>query len=290
MNSKRALIIVNTLARQGQADIDEACEIFRRHGIQPTFLAFENVSQLKNAIQRFGARVDLIVIGGGDGTLNAAVETVLRAGLPLGVLPMGTANDLARTLQIPSDIAQAANIIVAGRIKKIDLGWVNHKHFFNVASIGLAVKVTHNLSRPMKARWGTLAYPLSLIKAYYSMRPYRSWVNCDGNTRRFKSIQISVGNGRHYGGGMAIRHDAAIDDHRLYLYSLRPKPMWRLLRAAPSIMKGTMEEDDLVCLMEGQEIQITTSRPLPIETDGEITTRTPALFRVSKQVLPVFVA
>lgn len=289
MKDKRALIIINALARQGQTNIDEACDILQQSGLKLTSFTFENVSQLKKAIQRHAALVDLIIIGGGDGTLNAAVEGILHAGLPLGILPLGTANDLARTLQIPTDIVQAAKIIVSGQTKKIDLGWVNRKYFFNVASIGLSVNLTHNLSRPMKARWGTLAYPVSLIKSYYTTRPYRAWVNCDGQSRRFRSIQISVGNGRHYGGGMSIRHDAAIDDHRLYLYSLRPRSVWRLLRAAPAIVKGTMEEDDLICLMEGQEIRITTSRPMPIETDGEVTSHTPALFRVSEERLPVFV-
>ncbi|RJQ86861.1 MAG: lipid kinase, partial [Desulfobacteraceae bacterium] len=242
MQTKRGLIIVNTLARKGVVDVEEVQNILRHGGIETAVFIFENVPQIRRAIRRHTRQVDMIIVGGGDGTLNAAVEPVLAAGLPLGVLPLGTGNDLARTLQIPAEPHLAAQVIAAGHIKKIDLGWVNHKHFFNVASIGLAVKVTDALTPPMKKRWGALAYPMTLLSAYRSTRPFRAHITCDGTTHRLKSIQIAIGNGRHYGGGMSIRHDAAIDDHRLNLYSLKPHPVHKLIRAVPAIIKGVMEQ------------------------------------------------
>jgi diacylglycerol kinase family enzyme len=84
-----------------------------------------------------GREVDLIAVGGGDGTLNAAADCVMQMNRPLGILPMGTANDLARTLGIPADLDAAVQIIAAGRTRRIDLDLVNGHPFFNVASIGL---------------------------------------------------------------------------------------------------------------------------------------------------------
>lgn len=290
MHKKRALLIVNIAAREGGIqDVERVQKILRSGAIDARAFVFEQAPRIPTAIRRHAHEVDLIIIGGGDGTLNAAVEPILSAGLPMGVLPLGTANDLARTLQIPTDVDRAAHIITSGRIKKIDLGWVNHKHFFNVASIGLAVKVTHALTRPVKKRWGAMAYPLSLLNAYRSTRPFGVRITCDGRTRRLKSIQVAIGNGRHYGGGMSIRSDATIDDHRLNLYNLQPQPIWRLLRIAPAVMKGTMEGENSIRLMDGREIRVVTDRPMPVDTDGEVTASTPALFRVKHQVLPVFV-
>jgi len=249
----------------------------------------ENVTHMKDAIRRHGDRVDCYIVGGGDGTLNAALEPILETGLPLGVLPLGTANDLARTLEIPFDAKAAAQVIAAGRVKWIDLGWVNYKHYLNVASIGLAVKVSHALSGSTKKRWGVLAYPLSFFNAYRATRPFRARITCNGQSHVFKSIQIAIGNGRHYGGGLAIRHDATIDDHRLNLYSLKPQPMWQLIRSAPAIITGTMQQGDFIRVMEGEEFKVVTRKPMPIDTDGEVTTYTPARFRVKKSALPVFV-
>ncbi|KJS28768.1 MAG: lipid kinase [Desulfatitalea sp. BRH_c12] len=289
MQSKSALIVVNALARQGQEDLEQVREVLRSAAIGSSVYTIENVTHMKDAIRRHGDLVDYYIVGGGDGTLNAALEPILETGLPLGVLPLGTANDLARTLEIPFDAKAAAQVIAAGRVKWIDLGWVNYKHYLNVASIGLAVKVSHALSGSTKKRWGVLAYPLSFFKAYRAMRPFRARITCNGQSQVFKSIQIAIGNGRHYGGGLAIRHDATIDDHRLNLYSLKPQPMWQLIRSAPAIVTGTMQQGDFIRVMEGEEFQVDTRKPMPIDTDGEVTTYTPARFRVKKSALQVFV-
>jgi diacylglycerol kinase (ATP) len=289
MNPKRALFIVNALARKGLTDLEGAREILREGGIDSQLFIFDHVRQIRGAIHRHRHKADIIIVGGGDGTLNAAAEPILAAGLPLGILPLGTANDLARTLQIPADPERAVKVITAGRTKNIDVGWVNHKYFFNVASIGMAVKVSHELTAAQKRRWGVLAYVMGAWKAYQSTRPFGAVIICDGRSQRLKSIQIAIGNGRHYGGGMSIRHDAAIDDHTLNLYSLEPQPKWRLIQSAPAIIRGIMAQNDFIHSMDGQEIKVITRKPMPIDTDGEITAYTPGLFRVLKERLPVFV-
>ena len=83
--------------------------------------------------------VDLVVIVGGDGTVNAALRGLMETGLPLGILPLGTANDLARTLRIPADPSAAAAVIIGGQMRRIDVDQVNDQFFINVASMGLSV-------------------------------------------------------------------------------------------------------------------------------------------------------
>ena len=130
-------------------------------------------------VERLGAwivehrrEVDLVIIGGGDGTLNAAADALIETGLPLGILPLGTANDLARTLGIPADLVAAGQVIAAGRTHRIDLGRVNGKHFFNVASLGLSVQVARELDADLKRRWGVLGYAFIVWRAIRGRRPF----------------------------------------------------------------------------------------------------------------------
>lgn len=289
MKAKCALILINKKASEGEADLGATRKVLAEGGITSVVHAFKNVAEIEAAVRRHQSDADRILVGGGDGTLNAALEAVLASGLPLGVLPMGTANDLARTLEIPAVLEEAAGIIVRGRVTRIDLGWVNGKHYLNVAHIGLAAKVSHILTTEMKKRWSVLAYPLALFEAYRTNWPFKARVTCDGRTQTLKSIQISVGNGRHYGGGMFVRHDAHIDDRRLDFYSLEPQSLWHLLAAAPAIARGTFGRGDPVRLMDGKEIKVASSRVMRVDTDGELVTRTPAVFRVKEGALPIFV-
>lgn len=289
MSCNRVLVIVNKHARRGETDLQVVQDILQESGVEAIVLACDEVGQARAAIASHRDTVDCIAVGGGDGTLNAIVDAVLESGLPLGLLPMGTANDLAHTLQIPGRLEEATQVIVAGRTTRIDLGWVNGKHYFNVANIGLGYHISRILTAAMKKRWGVLAYPLSLWQAYSAHRPFKARIICDGRAQRLSSMQIAVGNGKHYGGVMTVHQDAAIDDHHLDLYSLKPRSLWPLLLAAPTIVKGTFTGDNQILLMHGQRIDVQTSRTLSVSTDGEFTTRTPAQFRVAKDALPVIV-
>ncbi|MCF8130134.1 MAG: hypothetical protein K9N10_16610 [Deltaproteobacteria bacterium] len=91
-----------------------------------------------------------------------------------------------------------------------------------------------------------------------------------------------------YGGGLSIRHDAEIHDHRLDFYSLRPQNFWQLVKATPAIMKGTFTHGELIYLMNGQKIRVETDRTMPVDVDGEIRTHTPAHFQVKVKALSIF--
>src|ERR671926_181555 len=94
-------------------------------------------SRRGDLLRERGRAFDLVMLGGGDGTMNAAASALVEIGRPLAVLPLGTGNDLARTLGIPLDPLAAAEVAAAGRTRRIDLGLVNGRPFFNVACVGL---------------------------------------------------------------------------------------------------------------------------------------------------------
>jgi YegS/Rv2252/BmrU family lipid kinase len=231
----------------------------------------------------------LVILGGGDGTLNAAAAGLVDTQLPLGILPLGTANDLARTLGIPESISQACDVIAAGYHCQIDLGQVNDKYFFNVASLGISTRITQQLTKELKRRWGILAYMATAMGVLWQARPFRVEIRLNGESIQVKTVQIAIGNGRFYGGGMAIAHDATIDDQRLDLYSLELSHWWQILLVLPVMSRGRQASWPGVRTLQAKEIEILTSRPHAINTDGELTTQTPAKFRVVPKALSVLV-
>ncbi|MBD2022427.1 lipid kinase [Leptolyngbya sp. FACHB-36] len=286
---KRALLLVNRHARRGQEDLSQAINQLQAFGLDLIEPNTVDLHSLTDTIQQHRDQVDLVIVGGGDGTLNAAVEGLVKTKLPLGILPLGTANDLARTLGIPTTIEDACEVIAYGRLQPIDLGWVNGKHFFNVASLGLSVNITQQLSREVKRRWGVFAYAIAAVRVLTKSVPFTAEIRMSGKVHRVRTVQIAIGNGRYYGGGLTVAADAAIDDQRLDLYSLEIRHWWQMIPLLPAMRSGTHASWSFVNTMRGQEIEVHTLRPYAINTDGEITTATPAQFRVIPQAISVLV-
>ncbi|MDB9510002.1 lipid kinase [Kamptonema animale CS-326] len=285
---KKALLLVNQHARSGQKLLSQATRELQALGFELIQESTDSPHHIPDAIQRYKNQVDLVIIGGGDGTLNAAIEGLIKTDLPLGILPLGTANDLARTLGIPTSLPEACQVIAAGQIRRIDLGWVNGKYFFNVASLGLSVQITQRLTKEVKRRWGILAYAATALQVIWQSRPFRAEIRVNNQSIRVKTIQIAIGNGRYYGGGMTVAEDATIDDQRLDLYSLETKHWWQIVALLPAMRQGNHASWPGVRALHGQEIEVRTSKSRRINTDGEITTHTPAIFRVIPKALAVF--
>ena len=285
--ARRALLIVNRRAYAGASDLGEALEILEAQGYAVTPFPTDDPDRIPEAIERTDAEV--IIVGGGDGTLNTAAAPIMKRGLPLGILPLGTANDLARTLEIPLNAAGAAQVIVEDREHAIDLGSVNGRYFFNAASLGLAVQMTRLHDGERKRRWRLLSYLLSFPDAYRASRPFTARLRGDALERTIRALQITVGNGRHYGGGMVVAEDAQIDDQILTLYYLKPASFLAMVAAFPALRVGRQDAGDLAEVLRAREIEISTSRPMAVSTDGEITTQTPAHFALMPRAVRVFV-
>ncbi|MEA5551068.1 lipid kinase [Anabaena cylindrica UHCC 0172] len=287
--SPRALLLVNRHARKGEENLLAAIHCLETLGFNVISESTENPTHLGDVIRQYHHEIDLVIVGGGDGTLNAAVDAVVETQLPLGILPLGTANDLARTLGIPNFLPEACQIIAAGQLQHIDLGWVNGKYFFNVASLGLSVNITQRLTKEVKRRWGIFAYAAAAFQVIRKSRPFGAEIRINGQSIHAKTVQIAVGNGRYYGGGMAVFHDATIDDQRLDLYSLEVKHWWEIIPLLPAMRQGRHIHLPNVRAMQGKEFEVYTRKPIPINTDGEITTYTPAVFRVIPRAISVLV-
>lgn len=283
-----ALLIANPYSRRGPSGPREAAMALARHGVT-TVAAEWNPNSLAEIIRTRAGAVRAVIVAGGDGTLNAAAEGVVATGLPLGILPTGTANDLARTLGVPADLDAAARLIAAGRTRRIDLGMANDVPFFNVASIGFGVDLTRALTRDAKRRWGILGYAVAGLRVLRRVRPFRAWITQDGETRGSRTVHVAVGNGRYYGGGLAVAADARIDDNRLDVFSLEVSGVRGLLRLLPALRTGRHDAWKEIHTTAGEAVEIRTRRRRSVNTDGEIRTHTPVRFTVRPRAIAVFV-
>lgn len=285
---RRALLIVNARSRRGVELLEAAKESMEAHGIEPIHRDCAAREDLSPTIVREGQDVDLVVVGGGDGTINAAAQGVMALKKPLGILPTGTANDLARTLDIPPDLDTAARIIAAGHTRRIDLGFVNDQPFFNVASLGLSAELAQTLTSEIKRRFGKLGYAFAALRVLTRARPFRAEITSPGERVRVTTLQIAVGNGRYYGGGNAVEKTAEIDDRCLDLYSLEFTRAWKLALMARSFRHGEHGAWKEVRATRARAFEIRTRRPRPINADGEIVTQTPARFSLASAAIEVF--
>jgi YegS/Rv2252/BmrU family lipid kinase len=287
MNST-ALLVVNTKSRSGEQLCGALSDRLAARGISPLHAQCEAREALPEAILKHKDKIDCVIIAGGDGTLNAAASGLLKSGLPLGIIPGGTANDLARTLGIPNDVEGALDIIAGGNERRIDLGRVNDELFFNVASIGLSVELAHAMSSETKRRFGRLSYSIAALRVMTRARPFSALIISEGEKARVKTFQVAVGNGRYYGGGNAVEKSAEIDDGRLDLYSLEMKTVWKLAWMARSFRAGEHGAFDEVRAVRGRSFEIHTRRPRKVNADGEILTSTPARFSLLPKAIRVF--
>ncbi len=288
MKKRKALLIANPNSRNGAQPLDEAMEVLAQAGISVKRIHTKNASDITPAILSEAKNAHMVVVAGGDGTVNAAAAAVVKTDLTLGVLPMGTANDLARTLDIPFSLIGAAQIIADGKTRNIDAGVVNGHHFFNVASIGLASDIAHALTRETKRRLGRLSYPITALRALAAASPFDAEIINKGQHIHVRTLQIAVGNGRFYGGGNAIEQDAAVDDGYLDLYSLEFATVWKMALMLRSFRAGQHGFWDEVRTEKCTKFEIRTRKPKSINVDGEIVTKTPAFFEVLPKAVRVF--
>lgn len=287
--SKRALILINPHSRQGGESDDTFTNQLQAAGWQLVSDRRDGES-ISHAIERHRRDVDLVVVGGGDGTLNDAIAGLIETQLPLGILPLGTANDLARTIGLPLDPLEACDVLVQGEPQAIDVGEANGKYFFNVASIGLSVDITRQLTPEAKKKYGVFAYLFTAFDRTFRVRPFHAEVRTESDVHRVKTVQIAIGNGRSYGGGMSVSEDASIDDGLLDLYSVEVDHWWKVFALTPSIMRGKQQNSMWVRALRGASFEITTRRRRAVTMDGEICTYTPVKFRVLPGAVRVIVA
>src|SRR5437763_10089831 len=279
----RICIILNPIDG-GVKNIDAIRE--RLGGLNPERFCISEQTGDAEKFAREASNFDLVVSAGGDGTLNEVVNGIAHGGCnaALGVLPLGTGNDFARTLGVPNGLEAAIEQIIAGQIREIDLVRVTSdqvRYFVNVSSGGFSGVVDEKLTPEMKRTWGPLAYLRSAAAAFSELRGYATRVALDdAEAHELDLYNVVVANGRYVAGGIPIAPEADLTDGLLDIVLIAERGPAEAATVAPQILVGKHLSSDGIIFRRAKKIAIRSRPEMWFNVDGELIGNEPATFEL----------
>lgn len=231
-----------------------------------TWEAGDATTFARDAVQ---AGVDAVVAVGGDGTVNEVVNGLVDTGVPLGVIPIGTANDFARQMNIPLDADHAMDVILRQPPRAIDVGEMNGRAFLNVSTGGIGAETTQETSSASKERLGSLAYAITGMKKLGALRARRGYFSGPGFEYRGDWLIFAVGNGRSTGAGTMVTPNASVQDGLLDVCIVEAMPRSDFARLTLLLRKGEHLGHAGVRYVQLPELSVESTRAMAVNVDGE---------------------
>ena len=263
---KQAVFLYNTQSGKGKAarSVEAICTVFRAYGyeIEPRLIDFSANPFDGNET------IDLMVVAGGDGTVNYVVNAMKRKGLdiPLGVIPSGTANDFARALGMSREPLEAARQIASGGVERVDVGCVNGLWFVNIFSFGIFTTTSQRTPDKRKHRIGKLAYIIEGVKEFRSMHAVPLEIEADGERFDLRSLMVMIFNGET-AGGFHLARRSSIKDGLFDCILLEKKNFFRSTLAMCRYLAGGQPK--IVRHLQARTIDIRSTVNEPTDVDGQ---------------------
>jgi YegS/Rv2252/BmrU family lipid kinase len=251
----------------------------------------ERTRGLEDGVERALRAVEadeLPVVVSGDGLVGAIGGAMAGSETPLGIIPGGRGNDLARVLGIPDDPAGAVAVLAGGETRRIDVGEANGERFLGIVSIGFDSEA-NRLANETGFLRGSLVYAYAALRTLLSWKPGRFTVRVDDERIRFTGYSVSVANNSAFGGGMYVAPDAVLDDGEFDIVTVGEVGKLRFVGNLPKVFKGTHVNEDEVRVFRASHLELSASRPFPVYADGEHLTDLPATLRVLPRALSILV-
>ncbi len=288
---REAVLVVAAGSRRGRRLFESIRDLLEAGGLR--LVGTYMVERTDEAVARVREAVDsgvpLVIVGGGDGTLRAVLPAMARREVVLGVLPLGTANNFARSIGVPMDLVAAVDVIVDGREIVVDLGLLNGKFFANNLSIGYSREVIRATPRGVKRWLGSIGYVFYEFGYLLRQRLFCCTITTDAGRERFLTRQLMVVNGTHLG-TLPIAPEARIDDGLLDLLALASISRWQGLRFWARFVLGLHLRDPEMRRTRAARATIVTDPPRPVIVDGEKGPMTPIEIGVAPGALRVMTA
>lgn len=231
---------------------------------------------------------EIPVVMSGDGLAGAVGGAMAGVDWPLGLIPAGRGNDLARGLGIPTDPAEAVACLADGSERLIDVGEANGERFLGIASVGFDSEANRRANEA-KVLKGTLVYAYAALRTLVTWKPERFALVEGGVQSRYTGYTVAVANNGYYGGGMNLAPGAEVSDGRLDVVVVGDAPKFRFLMDLPKVFKGTHVQNQEVETWQTSSIEIRASKPLVVYADGDPLTMLPATVRILPSALAIIV-
>jgi len=296
MEKSKARVICNPSSGGGGYDPDKIrAEL---EAIEVEWIETEGREDAIQAAEEW--RDGLLIVAGGDGTINDVVNGLGKAGFPegvtLGILPAGTGNDLAATLCIPEDSDLAKDVILQNRGRWLDVARVrsegiSERFFINVATGGLGAKISNVNDEELKKRWGKLSYLRASLEVARDFDPRDLTLYLDGEKRQVEAINVAVGNCRYTGGGWPATPKANPEDGLLDVVVIETLGAGELFGLAPTALTSFdyLDKEGIFFARAKEVVVETQPAGLEFTVDGEVIGDEPAEFSVLPRALKVIV-
>jgi diacylglycerol kinase (ATP) len=291
----KARAIINPSSGGGTYDPDRLRE--ELSGFELDWVETEGPEDAKEAAGELSD--GLLIVVGGDGTVNDVVNGLGNAGFPEGVtlalLPAGTGNDLAATLAVPENPGEAEDVIRQNRVRSLDVArvmsdGVGERFFINVATGGLGAKISEANDEDMKSKWGKLSYLRASLEVARNFDVRESTLYLDGEEHKMRAVNMALGNCRYAGGGWPAAPRANPEDGLLDVVVIEYIGLQEFLTLAPTALaKFDYLDREGVFFTRAKEIRVETRPGLEFTVDGEVIGDEPAEFVVVPQALKVLV-
>ncbi|MBA4115574.1 MAG: diacylglycerol kinase family lipid kinase [Rubrobacter sp.] len=291
----KARVIINPSSGGGTYDPDQLRE--ELSGFELDWVETEGPEDAKEAAGDL--REGLLIVIGGDGTINDVINGLGNAGFPEGVtlalLPAGTGNDLAATLAVPENPNEAEDVIRQNRVRTLDVAHVRsekvgERYFINVATGGLGAEISDANDEETKSRWGKLSYLRASLQVARGFDVREVVMYLDDEEHRLRAVNMAIGNCRYAGGGWLAAPKANPEDGLLDVVVVEDVGLKEVLTLAPTALaKSDYLDKEGVFFIRAKEIRIETRPGLEFTVDGEVIGDDPAEFTVIPQVLKVIV-
>lgn len=281
----RAMVIYNpTAGRRRQRTLDAVIEALTRRGVQVTLRATTCRGDAERlAGEASSAALDRLVVAGGDGTINEAINGLRDHDLPLAIVPLGTANVLAAELDLPADASALAEAIVAGAVRRVAIGRVNGRAFTMMAGVGFDASVVARVSLRLKRAVGKLAYVIETMRQLLRYRPLMYDVRIDG--KAYRAASLIVANGRFYGGRFVCAPAARLESADFQACLFGHAGRWHVMRYAVALLLGRLHKLPDVTIVPARRIEIAAPAGDPVQGDGDTLAFLPARIEIVPDTL-----
>jgi len=287
----QATVIINLRSSRSERSSEAVRVLLAARGITvDDFVLVDDHRLIEKRVKRAVKRgAELIIVGGGDGTMALAVNALAHRKAILGVLPLGTGNSFAKTLGIEDDLEKAVDVIAAAKVATVDLGRVNKRYFANFATIGLSAEIASTTNHDLKKIIGPLAYAVAGVGPMLSHKPFTTSIKWDGGHLNITTQQLVIASGRYFG-KQPLTPDASITDGKLALFTTTGVSQIDIARTYLAMGLGQQAHLPDAHAISAKRITIKTKPKAPLSLDGDDFGTTPAKFSIESRALRVYVA
>lgn len=285
---KQAILVVNAMSRRGADVFEEARDKIIAAGVDLIEAhAVDKPEDMDPTVKAAIAKAPMVIVGGGDGSLSTNVDHFVGKDTVFAILPLGTANSFAKTLEMGTDLDDAVDVIANGRRRRIDLGIIDGDYFANAAALGLSPLIADTVPHNLKKYLGMVGYLIWAARVAFKFRPFRLRITTDdGNVHKVWATEARIANGTHHG-GVELVESQELDSGDIVIQAVTGKSLWGLSWSWFTTLLKLRHREQTTTEWRGKKMRLEARPRQKISIDGEIAAKTPVTVEVADAVIEV---